>query len=285
MTKFKKIIPYALAGITLLLIVIMVAKNPFLSSKTNYRVVCIGDSIIGNTRDETSVTTVMENRLGYKVYNGAFGGTCASKSNIENRPTFYEDSINLCELAEAISYQDFGVQLFDIDSNNFKLDYFSQVLRDLSKIDFDQVEILFIEHGINDYNAGRPLDNPENPYDVFTFGGALRYSIEQLQQSYPDLHIVLTTPLYCYFQKDGERLGDSITSDFGYGPLENYVNLEIQIAREYGIGLLDNFHELGINESNMEEYAEDGIHLNELGRKVLGEAMAKYVESYFTEKE
>lgn len=248
-----------------------------------YGIVCLGDSIIGNIRDETSVTSVMEEILQEPVANTAFGGTCASLGNRMHRSTFYEDSMNLASLADAIAYGDFGVQFYDISSNNFGLEYFKEGLELLAEIDFEKVRIVFIEHGINDFSAGRPLDNEDDPYDIYTYGGALRYTIEKLKKEYPNLCLVLVTPLYCYFQENGERAQDSESSDFGYGPLENYVELELEIAKEYGLHCVDNFHNMGINSENVDEYTEDGIHLNEKGRRILAEVLANYVITNFNE--
>lgn len=272
-------IPIGLAVLVLALLLVYVGKQTFGKEKQEYRIVCLGDSIIGNVRDETSVTAVMESILGEPVANGAFGGTCASLGNTAYRATFYEDSANLAQLADAIAYKDFSVQLFDMSSNQFGLGYFEAAMQDLSQVDFDKAEIAFIEHGINDFSGGRPLDNPDNPKDVYTYGGALRYAIEKLTNAYPRLQIVLVTPLYCYFQKNGERALDSETSDFGYGPLENYVELELAIAKEYHLPCIDNFHNMGINSENVDEYTEDGIHLNEKGRAILAKVLADYVKT------
>ena len=278
--KNEKIISIVIAAILVIILFVLAFVQANAPQKTESRIVCLGDSIIGNVRDETSVTSVMESLLGEPVVNGAFGGTCAAIGNTEYRPTFYEDSINLVMLADAIAYKDFSVQLYDITSNNFKLDYFEPTIRELAEVDFEKVEILFIEHGINDFSAGRPIDNEENPLDVYTYAGALRYSIEKIQSAYPDIRIVLVTPLYCYFQVNGERALDSETSDFGYGPLENYVEAELQVAEEYGLSVIDNYHSLGINSENIDEYAVDGIHLNEKGRALLANALADYVKDY-----
>lgn len=277
--KAEKIISIVLAAVLVVGLFGIAIKQSNKSQETESRIVCLGDSIIGNVRDETSVTSVMETLLGEPVVNGAFGGTCAAIGNTEYRATFYEDSINLAMLADAIAYKDFDVQIYDITSNNFRLDYFEPTIRELAEVDFDKVEIVFIEHGINDFSAGRPIDNEDNPYDVYTYAGALRYSIEKLQSAYPNLKIVLVTPLYCYFRVNGERALDSETSDFGYGPLKNYVEVELQIAEEYGLDCIDNFHNLGINSENIDEYAEDGIHLNEKGRALLANALADYVKN------
>lgn len=274
----KKRLPVIIAIVAVVLLAGCTFMQIDKSKKCEYRVVCLGDSIIGNVRDKTSVTGVMESILKEPVLNGAFGGTCASLGNTERRSTFYEDSLNLAALADAVSKKDFEVQLYDISSNQFGLDYFQPALFDLSQVDFKKAEILFIEHGINDFSAGRPLDNPEDPKDVYTYGGALRYSIEELEEAYPDLQIVLVTPLYCYFQENGKRGLDSETADFGYGPLENYANLELEIAEEYELPCIDNFHNFGLDRTNADEYTLDGIHLNEDGRRKLAEVLADYIK-------
>lgn len=274
----ERIIPLMLACVVLAILLGIVLIPGWEKTEEDYRIVCMGDSIIGNVRDETSVTCVMETMLGEPVANASFGGTCVSLGNTEYRPTFYEDSMNMASLADAIAYKDFAVQQYDIASNNFGLPYFVGALQELAKIDFGQVDILFIEHGINDYSAGRPIDNADEPLDVYTYAGALRYSIEKIQAAYPDIQIVLVTPIYCYFRENGVRGLDSETADFGYGPLENYVEAELQIAEEYGLDVVDNFHDLGINSENIDEYVEDGIHLNKKGRKLLANALADYVK-------
>lgn len=275
---FLKWFPLIATIIALLIILIMTVGQVEQRGNEQYRIVCLGDSIIGNVRDETSVTAVMESVLGEPVVNGAFGGTCASLRNTEYRATYYEDSVNLAMIADAIAYEDFDIQLYDIASNKFKIDYFESALRELVHVDFDDVEIIFIEHGINDYGAGYPIDNQDNPLDVYTYAGALRYSIERIQEAYPDIQIVLVTPLYCYFQVNGERGMDSEQADFGYGPLINYVEAELKVAEEYDIPVVDNFHNLGINSDNIDEYAVDGLHLNEKGRQLLANALAEYVK-------
>ncbi len=243
-------------------------------TEDSYRIVCLGDSLIGNEREDTVVTDVMSEVLGEKIFNGAFGGTCMSLSNVNNRSDFYEDSLSMCNLADAIAGQDFTRQCIDVTNNQFKVPYFDNVVKELAQVDFSKVEVLYIEHGTNDYNAGRPIDNKDDIYDRTTYGGALRYSIKTIRDKYPDLRIILVTPPYCYF----ENLGlDCYTLDRGYGNLEDYVNLELEIAAEYGIEIIDVFHNFGINAENAADYLFDGLHLNAEGRRKYGQMLAEYL--------
>ena len=246
-------------------------------AKEEYRVVCLGDSIIGNERDETSITAVMEKILGTRVYNGAFGGTTMSCRYSDNRASVTEDTLSMAQLARAIAYQDFGVQNAGVTAWS-PMEYFPESMYGFQKIVFIKVEVIVIEHGVNDYLAGAELDNPEDPYDQYTFGGALRSSLKILKERYPDLRIILATPIYCWYVREGVSCEER---DFGNGLLEDYVNLELEIGREFGVEILDNYNESGIGSTGTyeewEQYTVDGVHLNEEGRALIGGRLAEAV--------
>ena len=274
-----KLIPIGIATALTVGLIAGVKAYATPASDTEYPVVCLGDSILGNVRDNTSVTSVMEKELSFSVFNGCFGGTCASESNPTHRRTYYEDSMNLASIVDAIVANDYNVQYYDLPANNYKLPYFYEAMRDFEKVDFDKAKIIFLEHGVNDYSAGRPLDDKGDPFNIYTYGGALRYSITKLQEAFPDAKIVLVTPTYCYFVDwMGEPAGDCTTENFGYGVLEDYVNLQISIADEFGLDYIDDYRNIGIDASNAKDYTIDGIHLNEDGRALLARTLAKFTK-------
>jgi lysophospholipase L1-like esterase len=71
-------------------------------------------------------------------------------------------------------------------------------------------------------------------------------------------------------------------TDNGGGFLEDYVNLELEIARQYGVEVLDNFHESGIGSTGdfeeWEIYTQDGLHLNEKGRRLVAERIVEIIK-------
>jgi hypothetical protein len=277
--KKEKLIPLAIALVLTLAFCIGVKAYATPDANEGYRVVCLGDSILGNVRDETSVTSVMEKELGYQVFNGCFGGTCASLSNPTHRRTFYEDSMNLVSIVDSIVRNDYSIQYYDIAANNYKLPYFYDAMKGFEDVNFDKAELIFLEHGVNDYSAGRPLDNENDPYDTYTYGGALRYSIRELSNAFPNAKIVLVTPTYCYFvDYMGEWAGDCTSENYGYGILEDYVNLQLSIAEEFSLDIIDDYHNLGINKDTAKDLTIDGIHLNEDGRALLARTLAEFTK-------
>ncbi len=269
MKKGQKIV----ANCIVILMVVVFLVLPFWDTKNTkaYDIVFLGDSIIGNTGNYSIVQMVGE-ELGRSTFNGAFGGSSMSVDVNFGWGSVTSAQWCMVRLAKAIVYDDWLSQQVAMayadsyrDISLQALPYFQERMDTLMQIDFNQVEILIIEHGTNDYNAGRTLDNAEDLYDITTFGGALRTSLKLLQEAYPKLQIILLSPIYCEF---GEALElPCYSTDFGGGTLDEYVKLEQEIAKEFGVPYVDAYHGSGIWEENAKEYLSDGLHLNDEGVK------------------
>lgn len=244
--------------------------------RTHYPVVLMGDSIMGQSRGETSVAEQLEDILGVPVYNGAFGGTCLTMQE-DVKSNYTTDLMNMVGLSKAIAADDFGVQQ-TARSRRDITDYFAAVVDELECVDFNQVEVLVLAFGINDYHAGVPLDNAADPMDEYTYGGALRSVVTTIQESYPDIRIVLATPTYAWYRSNGLTCEEYET---GEAFLEDYVNKEIAIAEELGVEIIDLYHDVYPHDTweDWEIYTEDGLHPNVNGRKLLATILAAKLRS------
>lgn len=159
------------------------------------------------------------------------------------------------------------------------MDYFPESVEGLNRLSEEQVRVLIIEHGVNDYLSGCPVDNKEDPYDTYTYGGALRTCLKLLQENYPKLRIVLVTPTYCWLLAEEKTCEQK---DYGQGILEEYVNTELAIAEKFGVEVVDNYHDSGIGKNKTfeewQEYTQDGIHLNEAGRALVAEKIVEAIK-------
>lgn len=156
-------------------------------------------------------------------------------------------------------------------------EYFGETVDGLAKLDFGAVELVLIEHGLNDFYAGVPLRNEEDPMDEHTFAGALRSSLEALQKTNPDVRIVLVTPTFTWMLEGAYTCEEF---DAGYGNQEAYVEEELRIAAEYGVDVIDVYHDFFPHEEwdDWKRYTMDGLHPNEAGRRLIAEAIANYLE-------
>lgn len=279
--NMKKIL---LAGIGLLLAGVIVLTAVREEEKTQtYDIVFMGDSVIGNHGDSVSVTAVMEKRLGKTVFNGALGGSCMSLVDEVSWESVSGRQWSMVKLAQAMYTGDWTGQLsgvsyseYYIDMIGQVLDYFYDRIQTLSRIDFEQVDILLIEHGTNDYNSGQLSDNEADPFDVNTYGGALRQTISLLQERFPELQIILVSPIYCEFSDIGNAKCTEM--DFGGGVLDAYVEVQKNIAQEYDLEWIDLYHSSGIGPETIDIYTYDKLHLTKEGQQLIGDLVADYLE-------
>ena len=244
-----------------------------------YDIVFFGDSLIGNVKDDTAIPVLLSKNMDAKILNAAFGGSCIASVNSMHKATVLGDSVNLCSLVDAIVRNDFIYQRSDVVTSHMVLPYFLGRVNELAAVDFNQVDTILIEQGTNDYNSGVPLEDENDSFNVETYGGALRYTLSTLQTNYPNSRIVLITPTYCYFLDENDnKLKDCHETDFGYGVLDDYVALELQIAREYNVEVIDMFQESPIQEDTMDIYSSDGLHFDENGRRLLAQILADYLK-------
>lgn len=203
------------------------------------QIVFFGDSIIGNYTDSTSIPGVINGLTGASVYNFAIGGTPAtSKADVDN--TF------LPVLERFLSGE------LTVAQNGTEFTY---------NADSDSQLCFVIHYGLNDYFEGLPLENPDDPYDNYTYTGALRTGIRKLQATYPDATVLLVTPPYCSYYNEGADINGPEA-----GTLADYAAAVTQVAKDMNVSYINNYSDLGINNENAHIYLADGCHLNETGR-------------------
>ncbi len=248
--------------------------------RTTASIVMLGDSILGECRDETSIPAILSEMLSEKVFNGGLGGTSMGRLDGERRLAYTKDCLTMQALSQAIVADDFGPQQ-TVRIREHATQYFEETINELEKIDFESVDILFIGHGVNDYHSGAKIANEEDPYDVYTFIGALRSAVEALQERYPDLRIILLTPTYSWYvyYEDAEQTCEN--NDFGGGVLEDYVNAEIALAESLGVEVIDFYHDFYPHGqwSDWQLYTNDGLHPNEASRRRIAETIYAYLET------
>lgn len=270
-------IVYWIAGLVVFLFVFVFtcktrAQEP---ERQEYDIVVLGDSIMGQYRDETSIPSQLGALLGKKTFNGALGGTTMSRLDRDWRDAYTMDSLSVVGLTEAIAAGDFGVQQTARIREN-ATEYFAGTIDELQSIDFDKVETIVICAVVNDYHAGTDIYSDTDPYDEYTFAGALRSAIRNIREAYPEMRIVLVTATYTWYSHQNLTCEEY---DLGGGILEKYVNAEIQVANEMGIEIIDIYHDFYPKQwDDWLLYTKDGLHPNDVGRAFIAETIADYLK-------
>lgn len=238
-------------------------------------VVNFGDSIYGNTQDNTSVSGKIANLTGHTLYNMGFGGCRMSNHDVANWDYFC-----MPKLVDSIVAKDFSGQYNAITNQPNLPYYFKSSIDILKTIDFTKVDVVTIAFGTNDYSGNVVIENG-NSKDITTFKGAFRYAIEKLISNYPNLKVIIQTPVI-RFTLDGSN---NVTSDSETEvntvnkKLLDYCQALKDVSYEYKLECVDNYSNMGFNKYNRPTYyyISDGVHLNEVGRSRLAERMIKYI--------
>ena len=263
---------------------IMLALLPFLlgserETDTQAQILFLGDSILGQYRDETSIPALVGEMLDTEVFNGAFGGTTMSLQNRDYRDAYYWDGVSFSRLTRAIAAQDFGLQQ-TIRTKDYVTMDFRDIVDELDRLDLTSVQTVVISYGMNDYTTGSPIGGENSTEDPYTMEGAMRTGIKYLQRSYPQIRIIFISPTYCWFINTLGTTNETCeTNDYGGGYLEEYVEAQRRVAGECGVEFVDLYHAYYPHEEydNWSLYTNDGIHPSEAGRQKIAETLAKWL--------
>lgn len=231
---------------------------PASADLSDWCLVFFGDSVIGNYTDSNSIPGATAALSGCEAYNLGIGGTPA---RVEG-PGLYSFPVIVDSFLkrEAVTTRE-GVIC-------------PQEMAAYYENGHDGKQMCFVvNYGLNDYFGGAPVDNPEDPFDTTTYAGALRSGIRELRTAFPESVIVLAAPNYTEFFSHGQdRL-----SDVG-GTLTDYVEAAGRVAQDTNAVFMDNYHDLGIDESNSEYYLADGCHPGDNGRFLYAQALVRLVQ-------
>ena len=232
------------------------------SGREQYNVIFFGDSRVGNDHTETSLPYRFSISSGLTVFNAGIGGSTLARGN--DQMACY----SMVELSAAVASKDFGVLSASLPTeyieNNEILDYMPEMIDDFTDIDFEKTDYFIVEQGTNDHLAGIPLLNPDDRYDISTFGGALYTTIDNLKKAAPEAKIIVISPCLTFTSE-----GYSDEYDLSFGTVEAYVDLEKKICAETGVSFVDYYYESGINRENLWDYLYDGLHPNDAGNDIM----------------
>lgn len=234
-------------------------KNPIeYPDLSNWEIVFLGDSIIGNYIGSISIPGVVNGLSGAFTYNCAQGGVSAAEpeTGMICFPKMAKDFIN-----ETIS-----------DSETT----FGQGLQNYLSSDHTDKKLCFIiNYGINDYFGGHSPENPEDDYDISTYAGAMRTGIATLKEKYPDAMYIIMGPGRVTYFNDGTEL----LSETG-GQLIDYYNLSVALSEELQLPYIDLYNDFPEGDDDLSDVLADGCHYIEYGRFALGKKIVNFMSNF-----
>jgi len=226
---------------------------------SEWDVVFFGDSVIAFS-ETSSIPGAFGGLTGAHTYNCGKGGSNATMVN--------EDSLGVPAVVDAFLSKDLsrfeeGTQIYAGMS-----DYFDHSENERQKC-------FVISYGLNDYYSGLPVKNEEDPYDIYTYYGAIHTAVRKLKDAYPDAVIMLMSPNYTSYFGGGMEPQSSVG-----GLMPDYVAATVSISESEDLPLYNSYTELGINIDNFTEYLLDGTHPNESTRYTMACGLTKLMQDY-----
>lgn len=230
-------------------------------------ILCLGnDPFAQNKGNKNGLAELIAKKTDATVYNGSFEGSCAAASSTTYNDDNWLDAFSIPYLAQAICSGDFSIIKNVATQHNSE---FVSTVEMFENLDMNSVDLICIMYDASDYLNKRGCDDPNNPYSIVAYTGALNFAITKIQETYPFIRIVIMSHTYC-LTDDGES---SSRIDFGNGTLNHYLLKEIDVAESCGVSIIDNFYGT-INVSNYSDNLTDNIHLNDKGRELLAQRFA-----------
>lgn len=232
-------------------------------------ILCLGNDPFALSRDEAfSLANQIAEKSGATVYNGSFWGTTISALYPTYNDGYWMDALSLSYLAKGICTRDFDDILTAAYCSYDPT--FVPTVEMLQELDMNTVDIICIMYDGIDYIEKRPSDDPNDPYSIVAYTGALRTAIEQFQETYPFIRIVVMSHTFCHSINDEGNFQNGDRIDLGNGTLSHYLQKELDVTSDCGVSWIDNFYG-SVNEDNYLDYMTDYIHFNEAGLERLAE--------------
>ena len=238
-------------------------------------ILCLGDDPFSLERGEGGLSEQIAAKTGASVYNGSFTGTTIAAQFEDYNDGYILDAFSFSYIAQSLVSGNFD--LMKTAASYSYDESFPENTAMLESLDMNTVDLLCIMYDASDYINKRPCDDPNDPYAIITYTGALRAGITAIQEAYPHIRIVVMSHTFCHnINEDGNfENGDRV--DLGHGTLSHYLQKELDAASECGVSFIDNFYG-SVNEDNYLDYMTDYIHFNDAGRELVA---SRFVQCIF----
>ena len=142
----------------------------------------------------------------------------------------------------------------------------------------NDADIVVVFGGTNDFGHGDAPLGTMSDRTPYTFYGALHCLYTALTEKYPDVPVVILTPLH-RLNEDSPK-GDNKPAPVG--TLKEYVNIIREVAEYYSFPVLDLYKESGLQPKVpviQQKYIPDGLHPNDVGNEILAHTIARFLET------
>jgi hypothetical protein len=230
----------------------------------------LGNAPLSDDADSSDnlVSMIQKQTDATNVYNCSIANSFMSSKNASYSKDYPMDAFSFYQLALLLTSK--NTQTYEqasTDMGTVPADA-QNAVKTLQSIDCTKLDAICIFYDGSDFEEQRLPYSDTDTSDVTTYAGALEAGVKLIQQTYPDIRIIVMSPAYAYYlTKDGKKVSSFDTSNFTYS-LYIYVIHEQDTCYRNNVSFVDNFYGT-IYEEIADKYLSDYIHVNTNGRKLL----------------
>ena len=145
-------------------------------------------------------------------------------------------------------------------------------------------DMVIVYGGVNDYIHGDAPFGEIGDTVPTTFCGGVYFLMNMLREVYKEKPIIFMTPARCWLRREVDDLYPSThaTKRTEGKPLIDYVDVIIETAKQFNIGTIDLYRNLGVDphvQEQFENYTADGLHFNNEGHVLLANIVKDFIDA------
>lgn len=257
-----------------------------LKPNNSLKVVMLGDSIIGNYEDDTSIPSMIGQFNSAECYNCAFGGSNLATDTVGGINTYLLPfrGFKVIEAITTNNYSDIDNAIASDPTFSELKDYYQMHVNILKSMDWSTVDLLTMSYGTNDYGTSVTLDDDENNLkNTDTFGGALRTALETLWSVYPNIKVMIFGTIWRGGTITDQELNydsDNRPNSIGKYLIEYEQKLK-SVAEEYHVPFVPMYNYTNFNRYTWKSYfstnSSNALHPTYPGRYVMAKRYAHFI--------
>jgi len=144
------------------------------------------------------------------------------------------------------------------------------VYQEVKDNNFSNHEVITIFVGTNDFKLNKPIISKDS---LESFRYCYTSLINRIQSQNKKARLYLITPL----KRNNDGYTTTSTNKAGHKLLD-YRNEVVRIGLEKDLKVIDLYNESGIDESNLQKFTVDGLHLNNKGYELIGNVLNEQIK-------
>ncbi|EPF71607.1 SGNH/GDSL hydrolase family protein [Acinetobacter rudis] len=225
-----------------------------MSSLSGKTIAFLGDSIV----EQGDYPERIGNMHGATIHKFGFGGCRAGRYT--SSPDGYDKQC-LYNIAKCINMNDYSSLIAGAEwTRDNKNDDNTPQANAMANLDWNKVDILVIAFGTNDWTGTPKGSELEADAEGKTFKGAMCFAVEQIQERYPHLQLILVGMSYRLITPQSPISDNSDDTPTPNGYLREFQQALLDVADKYHVPAFDMYSNSGVNRYNYTYYLRDGIH-------------------------